>query len=410
MMGMLALALIGLLGGLITGISPCILPVLPVIFFSAAGGGRRPVLVIAGLVLSFSAATLAGSTLLALLHLPQDAIRWAALVLLVLIGLGLIFPPVERLLERPFTRIPQRHVGTTGNGFGLGLVCGLVFVPCAGPVLAAIVVAGATGFIGVPTITLIVAFAVGVAMRLMVFALAGQRIKERVGAFRRHQRGIRIVGGVAMILLAVALAFDVPAALQRTIPDYSAALQNRVGGADVEQQLNLGGIVTDQNRQLSNCTDGSRQLQDCGPAPDIRGIAHWLNSSPLVFKHTGDGVCAAFASPRSAVDAAVAAQRALELPVRMGIATGEAELRGADYFGAVLNRAARVMAAGNGGQILLAESTAGLLSGVDLADLGPRRLRDVPNAVGVFQVRAPGLRTDFPPLRALDASPGSGVP
>ena len=72
-----------------------------------------------------------------------------------------------------------------------------------------------------------------------------------------------------------------------------------------------------------------------------------------LFKHTGDGVVAAFASPRCAVDAAVAAQRALELPVRMGIATGEAQLRGADYFGAVLNRAARVMAAGHGGQILL---------------------------------------------------------
>ena len=126
-----------------------------------------------------------------------------------------------------------------------------------------------------------------------------------------------------------------------------------------------------------------------------------------VFKHTGDGMCAAFASPRCAVDAAVAAQRELELPVRMGIATGEAELRGADYFGAVLNRAARVMAAGHGGQILLAESTAVLLSGVELVDLGPRRLRDLPTPVGVFQVRAPGLRTDFPPLRALDVSPGN---
>src|SRR5580693_8331084 len=126
-----------------------------------------------------------------------------------------------------------------------------------------------------------------------------------------------------------------------------------------------------------------------------------------LFKHTGDGVCAAFASPRSAVDAAVGAQRALELPVRMGLATGEAELREGDYFGAVLNRAARLMAAGHGGQILLAESTAGLLSGVDLVDLGPRRLRDLPNPVGVFQVRAAGLQADFPALRALDASPGN---
>jgi predicted ATPase len=126
-----------------------------------------------------------------------------------------------------------------------------------------------------------------------------------------------------------------------------------------------------------------------------------------LFKHTGDGVCAAFASPRSAVDAAVAAQLQLELPVRMGIATGEAELRDGDYFGAALNRVARVMAAGHGDQILLAESTAVLISGVDLVDLGPRRLRDLPTAVGLFQVRAAGLRTDFPPLRALDASPGN---
>jgi predicted ATPase len=91
----------------------------------------------------------------------------------------------------------------------------------------------------------------------------------------------------------------------------------------------------------------------------------------------------------------------------MGIATGEAELRSGDYFGAALNRAARVMAAGHGGQILVVESTAGLLSGVELVDLGPRRLRDLPTPVGVFQVRAPGLRTDFPPLRALDTSPGN---
>ena len=127
----------------------------------------------------------------------------------------------------------------------------------------------------------------------------------------------------------------------------------------------------------------------------------------FIFSHTGDGVVAAFASPASAVDAAVAAQRALELPVRMGIATGEAELRDGDYFGTVLNRAARVMTAGHGGQILVADSTAGLLSGVDLLDLGPHRLRDVPNRITVLQLRAPGLPTDFPPLRGVDPNPGN---
>jgi predicted ATPase/class 3 adenylate cyclase len=127
----------------------------------------------------------------------------------------------------------------------------------------------------------------------------------------------------------------------------------------------------------------------------------------FLFSHTGDGVVAAFASPRSAVDAAVAAQRALGLPVRMGLATGEAELRDGDYFGTVLNRAARVMAAGHGGQILVADSTAGLLSGVDLEDLGPRRLRDLPNPITVFQLHASGLPSDFPPLRGVASNPGN---
>ena len=126
-----------------------------------------------------------------------------------------------------------------------------------------------------------------------------------------------------------------------------------------------------------------------------------------LFKHTGDGVCAAFASPRSAVDAAVAAQRALELPVRMGLATGEAELREGDYFGAVLNRAARVMAAGHGGQILLDGTTAGLCSSIDMIALGPRRLRDIAKPVEMFQVLAVGLRSEFPPLKTLDATPGN---
>jgi predicted ATPase len=130
-------------------------------------------------------------------------------------------------------------------------------------------------------------------------------------------------------------------------------------------------------------------------------------SDGTVFNYTGDGMCAVFTSPRSAVDAAVAAQRVLELPVRMGIATGEAELRGDDYFGTVLNRTARVMSAGHGGQILLDGTTGGLLSGVELMSLGPRRLRDIAKPVEMFQVQASGLGIEFPPLKALDATPGN---
>jgi cytochrome c biogenesis protein CcdA len=90
-----------------------------------------------------------GNTLvLKALPLPQDVIRLTGLVVLVLLGLGMMIPRVETLLEKPFSLIPQRHVDADRGGFVLGLTLGAVYVPCAGPVLAAITVAGATGRIG----------------------------------------------------------------------------------------------------------------------------------------------------------------------------------------------------------------------------------------------------------------------
>ena len=211
----------------------------------------RPYRVISGLVLSFSVVTLAGSALLSLVGLPQDAIRWVALVALVAIGIGLIFPQFEALLEKPFSRLPQKQFGSGSSGFGLGLALGVLYVPCAGPVLAAIVIAGATGTIGLSTIALTLSFAVGAALPLLFFALAGRRVAERVAAFRSRQREIRIAAGIVTILLAVALVFNLPAVLQRAIPDYTSTLQESVGGDEqIREKLNLGGLVTDQNRQL----------------------------------------------------------------------------------------------------------------------------------------------------------------
>jgi cytochrome c biogenesis protein CcdA/thiol-disulfide isomerase/thioredoxin len=301
---MFTLVLIGLLGGLITGISPCILPVLPVIFFSGAqstrsepvaeseggiavavkpkpalSGRLRPYRVIGGLVLSFSLVTLIGTSLLSLLHLPQDAIRWAGLIALTVIGLGLIFPRFEEILEKPFSRIPQLQMSEGRSGFGLGLALGVLYVPCAGPVLAAIVVAGATGAVGIDTVALTISFAIGAALPLLFFALAGQRVAERVGTFRRHQRRIRVVGGMVMLAFALALVFNVPATLQRAIPDYTGSLQDKVVASDeVQERLDLGGLVNDQNRELSKCSSGGAKLESCGTAPDIKGITGWLNT------------------------------------------------------------------------------------------------------------------------------------
>jgi cytochrome c biogenesis protein CcdA len=153
-----------------------------------------PYAVVAGLALSFSVFTLLGTLLLAL-PVPQDLIRWLGLAALVLLGLAMIVPAL-----------------------------GAVYVPCAGPVLAAIAVAGATGRIGRDTIVLTVAFAIGTSIPLLVLALAGQRIGERTRAFREHQRVVRAAAGVVVLGLAVALTFSLTDVIQRAVPDYTAAL------------------------------------------------------------------------------------------------------------------------------------------------------------------------------------------
>jgi cytochrome c biogenesis protein CcdA/thiol-disulfide isomerase/thioredoxin len=292
------LVLIGLVGGLITGISPCVLPVLPVVFLSggvqaarptptrgatrqgrramraSTGNRRRPYLVVAGLALSFSAFTLLGTLVLSALPLPKDIIRWAGLVVLVLLGVAMMFPRVQGLLERPFSRLGRGQVSGEHGGFVLGLALGAVYVPCAGPVLAAITVAGATGRIGLRTVALTVAFAVGAAIPLLIFALAGRGVAERVRAFRDRQRGVRIAAGLVVIGLAVALTFNVTDALQRTVPDYTARLNKALDGPAVARQLDPGRSVP-----LQECAQEPESvLQNCGKAGSIAGIQQWLNT------------------------------------------------------------------------------------------------------------------------------------
>ncbi len=306
---MFTLVLIGLVGGIVTGISPCILPVLPVVLLAGGSGGRsgrdrpadapdpgpgggvavesppatrarrslRPYLVIAGMVVSFSFFTLLGALVLSALGLPDDLLKTVGVVLLVLIGLGLIFPKVEAILEKPFSRLPQRAATQDRGAFVLGLGLGLLYVPCAGPVLTAIIVAGATGDISGRIVVLTIAFAIGATLPLLVFALAGQQMSRRIAAFRRNQTVIRRVSGVVMILLAIALAFDAAQAVQRAIPDYTAGLQKEIAKnpALKPQLTNLGDGSTEQ---LSRCEDGQTELRDCGPAPEFRNIAGWLNT------------------------------------------------------------------------------------------------------------------------------------
>ena len=313
--------LLGLLGGLVTGISPCILPVLPVLFLGAAGaketanaatasssgdtntvnpglfrvapgvslggGGtpavaarktaddspsvaRRPLLIVAGLVTSFMLITVAGSALLSLLHLPHTAIRWAGIVLLAAVGVGMIVPKVMEILERPFARIAPRTAGD-GAGFGLGLVLGAAFVPCAGPVLTSVIVASNNGQFTWRIAGLAISFAVGLSIPLLAVALAGSGV---AASLKARQRPLRIAAGVAMIALAIGIATNAPAALQRIIPDYTASLQAgddeacETGACDPEQEVEARG-------DFAQCARGTGK--DCGTLPALTST-EWMNA------------------------------------------------------------------------------------------------------------------------------------
>ena len=294
----MGLLLVGFIGGLLTGISPCIIPVLPVIFFSggtqgarpdqdaqSAFTGRRPYLVILGLVVSFSFFTLAGTFLLTLLHLPQSTIIWIGIVALVLVGFGLIFPPFERILEKPFAWIPQRQASGDHGGFLLGLALGAVFVPCAGPVLAVVVAAGVSGTISASILIETFAFAIGVAIPLLIFALAGRRIAERISAFRRHQRGIRITAGIVMIALAAAVVplYNLPQLLLQLVPDYTNQLQAATAG--IGSTVGFGSSKTSASSGSNTdtgstaCSAEAANLVNCGAAPALVGLTGWYNTA-----------------------------------------------------------------------------------------------------------------------------------
>jgi len=302
---MITLIVVGFLAGVITSISPCVLPVLPVVL--TAGATRRPPQsedaadtertwswrpygVVLGLVVSFSVATLFGSLVLTALHLPQDLLRDLGIAVLVLIGVGLIWSRFGDLLARPFARLPGRAVDPKGNGIVLGLGLGLLYVPCAGPVLATIAVIGATHRFGFGALVLTAAFGIGCGVPLLVLAVAGDAITRRTGALRRHAQPIRMVGGVLMILVAVLIGFNVTDGLQRAVPGYTTALQNSfeqnsgasaqlhsltAGGNGPGAAAGDGGSGADTNAQ---CTEGGLTLENCGPAPGFTGISAWLNT------------------------------------------------------------------------------------------------------------------------------------
>jgi cytochrome c biogenesis protein CcdA/thiol-disulfide isomerase/thioredoxin len=271
---------IGFVAGLITAVSPCVLPVLPILLAGGASGGRRkPFAIVAGLVVSFSAFTLFAAWVLDELGLPKDLLRNLAIALLFVIAASLIVPQISVLIERPFQRLVRAPSGDLGGGFLLGLSLGLVFVPCAGPVLAAITVQAATLNFGWRTVLLTIAYALGAAVPMLVVATGGQRF------LRPRAQKLRAALGVVVALATLAIVFDVDRRLQTWLSDYTNALQKPVERSSVAKRelrklTHAGGGVA----RAASVKPQTVALPDFGAAPDFVGIDAWLDSRPVTMR------------------------------------------------------------------------------------------------------------------------------
>jgi cytochrome c biogenesis protein CcdA/thiol-disulfide isomerase/thioredoxin len=241
-------------------------------------GRRRTLAVVAGLALSFGVVTLLGTWLLDALHLPLDSLRWIGIVVVGAVGVGLVVPAVGLVLERPFARLGSSRPLMDRGGFLLGASLGLVFVPCAGPVLAAISAVGAERRFGWSAVLLTAAFAAGVAVPLATFGLAGRSLLLRMGSVRHHAARVRQVAGVVLLATALALAFNLTDGLQRVVPGYTSTLQRGIESSAAAKQALAGVTGASTSSRLANCVADSPTLENCGAAPPVTGITGWLGT------------------------------------------------------------------------------------------------------------------------------------
>jgi cytochrome c biogenesis protein CcdA/thiol-disulfide isomerase/thioredoxin len=268
---------IAFLAGVITAVSPCVLPVLPIVLAGGASGEttRRPYAIVAGLVLSFTVFTLSASALLMALGLPQDTLRDVAIALLFVVAATLLVPRFGMWIEAPLTRLSRRPSGDLGGGFILGFALGLVFVPCAGPVLATVSVLSAEHRVGLRLILLTLFYAAGAGSVLLLVALGGQRASRRL---RQTRSWWRPTLGIVMAAAAFAVIFNLDQTLQTQLGSYTTALQ---------RHTEESGFATKHLSTLRGSTGGVKlapvaaphsSLPIYGVAPDFTGISDWLNT------------------------------------------------------------------------------------------------------------------------------------
>ena len=262
--------------GLITAISPCVLPVLPIVLGGGVGENRRrPYAVIAGLATCFLLSILFASWLLDALGLPEDLLRNISIALLFVLAGTLLFPQFGAWIEQPLARLSRRPSGNLGGGFLLGCALGLVFVPCGGPAIGFVTSAAAARDFGPKTIGIAVAYTLGVSVVLLAIAIGGQRVTRRI---RGGVDRLRIAFGVVLAASAFALVFDLDTKLQTSLPNWTHFLQDHTEASAAGKDALARGTNVTQRKPVEQTTPPLSGLKDYGPAPEFTGIKTWLNT------------------------------------------------------------------------------------------------------------------------------------
>lgn len=279
---MAILILFAFLAGIVTILSPCILPLLPIILSgSLSGGKKRPLGIVTGFIISFTFFTLVLSSIVKATGLDPDVLRIIAVVVVILFGASLLIPKTQLWMELLMSKlsglIPQSPQSKDGYGSGVlvGISLGLIWAPCVGPILASVITLAATSQITFTAILITLAYSLGTSIPMLLITYSGQQLLDKHRWLLTNSSLIQKIFGVLMISTAAAIFFNIDRKFQTylitTFPQYGAGLTALEDTTLVQTQLSkLGGERTDLTSGLL--------LPQTQKAPDFNGGTKWLNT------------------------------------------------------------------------------------------------------------------------------------